>query len=179
MARIAAVERRRRSDVAAQHAARPFLQCAVRALPSAIARRSARKLAHQRLERIGTRMQGDCARHRVVAGEGGHEFDLAVLADAEARLRTVEPPATDALPRLDSLGARCPSRGQHFVCSRSTAGCPRAGIAARPLRAIAPQQLRCQELATWKKIFVHKKSHKMLTKKVATCDDHSVEGGDA
>ncbi|HET8877464.1 MAG TPA: hypothetical protein VFO53_14140 [Casimicrobiaceae bacterium] len=89
-----------RSRRSAQHQrARFFLQRTIGTLPFAFAGTARRKRSHQRAQCVAL------APRRLELGadlpvlDGMHEFDPAILADADARLRRFDPAAADALPR--------------------------------------------------------------------------------
>src|SRR5450759_5280912 len=92
-----------------QSLARARLQRAVGSLPFVFARRRVRKLANQRGQSLCPLARERQLREHLVVVGGVHEIRLAVLANPDTRLRTLDPPAADALPCCYALAHRIQS----------------------------------------------------------------------
>lgn len=89
-----------------EHRTRLRLQRPIGTLPFARARCRVREPLDNLLESLGLAAQAIESCERLLVHVGVHEFHLAVLADTDTVLRTLDPPATDALPYRDALGSR-------------------------------------------------------------------------
>lgn len=116
-----------------QCASRPLLQRLVGALALALARRRMCKLSNHSGEDVGLPSRRNRRGQRLLMIEYVDELHFAVFANADTGLRSFDPAATDALPRVDAPGHRCPPTSPELACADlRTCDCSKVSAARTP-----------------------------------------------